>query len=92
MITPTSLIQNQVLQIFCYQSITVRSVANLNLEFAQTLFSLLLNFLYILTGRVFTIPSPIALPELVVVSVSCGNEHCLLVTQCGSVFTWGSGR
>lgn len=43
------------------------------------------------SGRVFTIPSPIALPELVVTNVSCGNEHCLLVTQFGSVFTWGSG-
>ncbi|XP_034256018.1 RCC1 domain-containing protein 1 isoform X2 [Thrips palmi] len=43
------------------------------------------------SGKVFTIPSPISLPKLVVTNVSCGNEHCLLVTQCGSVFTWGNG-
>lgn len=43
------------------------------------------------SGRVFTIPSPLVLPGLVVTDIACGNEHYALLTESGLVYTWGSG-
>lgn len=43
------------------------------------------------SGKVFSIPSLVSHPGLVVTDVSCGNEHCVLLTTSGTVYTWGSG-
>ncbi|XP_069690185.1 RCC1 domain-containing protein 1 [Periplaneta americana] len=43
------------------------------------------------SGRAFIMPSPIYNPGTKVTQVACGNEHCLLVTEIGEVFSWGIG-
>lgn len=43
-------------------------------------------------GRAFVLPSPIYHPGVRVTQVACGNEHCLLLTETGQVFSWGIGR
>ncbi|KAK3912810.1 RCC1 domain-containing protein 1 [Frankliniella fusca] len=43
------------------------------------------------SGKVFTIPSPLALQSIVVTDIACGNNHYVLLTENGSVFTWGDG-
>jgi hypothetical protein len=43
-------------------------------------------------GLAFVLPSPIYHPGVKVTQVTCGNEHCLLLTEAGQVFTWGTGR
>lgn len=43
-------------------------------------------------GRAFVLPSPIYHPEVRVTQVACGNEHCVLLTETGQVFSWGIGR
>jgi alpha-tubulin suppressor-like RCC1 family protein len=43
-------------------------------------------------GRAFVLPSPIYHPGVRVAQVACGNEHCLLLTETGQVFSWGTGR
>ncbi|XP_033606882.1 probable E3 ubiquitin-protein ligase HERC4 isoform X2 [Cryptotermes secundus] len=44
------------------------------------------------SGRAFVLPSPIYHPGVRVTQVACGNEHCLLLTETGQVFSWGIGR
>jgi len=44
------------------------------------------------TGHAFVLPSPIYHPGVRVTQVACGNEHCLLLTETGQVFSWGTGR
>jgi hypothetical protein len=43
-------------------------------------------------GHAFVLPSPIYHPGVRVTQVACGNEHCLLLTETGQVFSWGTGR
>ncbi|KDR22087.1 probable E3 ubiquitin-protein ligase HERC4 [Zootermopsis nevadensis] len=43
------------------------------------------------SGHAFVLPSPIYHPGVKVTQVACGNEHCLLLTETGQVFTWGRG-
>lgn len=42
-------------------------------------------------GCAFVLPSPIYHPGVRVTQVACGNEHCLLLTETGQVFSWGIG-
>jgi len=43
-------------------------------------------------GCAFVLPSPIYYPGVRVTQVACGSEHCLLLTETGQVFSWGTGR
>jgi hypothetical protein len=43
-------------------------------------------------GCAFVLPSPIYYPGVRVTQVACGSEHCLLMTEMGQVFSWGTGR
>ncbi|XP_063236387.1 RCC1 domain-containing protein 1 isoform X2 [Bacillus rossius redtenbacheri] len=42
-------------------------------------------------GQVFAIPSQMPTPGLRVTDIACGVEHCLLLTDVGRVYSWGTG-
>jgi len=48
-------------------------------------------------GQAYSLPNPLSVtsfpgsPALKVTDVSCGKEHCLLLTETGQVFSWGGG-
>lgn len=42
-------------------------------------------------GCAFSIPSPLPLTKHRVTAVACGIEHCLLLTDAGTVYSWGTG-
>jgi len=44
------------------------------------------------TGSLYTIPSKINNPSLVVKDVACGNEHTVFLTATGLIYTFGQGR
>ncbi|KAG8223575.1 hypothetical protein J437_LFUL003039 [Ladona fulva] len=43
-------------------------------------------------GQVYSIPTALPIPGRKVTEIACGFEHCLMVTDICTVFSWGSGR
>lgn len=42
-------------------------------------------------GHLYSLPARIPCDRLCVSSLSCGKEHCLLLTSQGDVYSWGGG-
>lgn len=70
-------------------------LSSLNNELNQKIIKIccgeVINVAVTASGRAFSIPSPLPLSKLCVTAVACGIEHCLLLTDAGTVYSWGTG-